>query len=197
MVWMGVPAALSNRLWARLRARNAVSSFMVFSKSARCSSLKGCTYLTIITSSGRGEYATQSGLTLMRYCISIVSKNFWSGTYRKANAETLVVVLIEEMEAVNNLQDILTVDQIDVFFVAPSDLAQTMGYTGQPNHPEVLAVVDRCLAQIVAAGKVPGHLGNEDTVESYMEKGVRFFLTSWQPWVARGASQYLSKVVAK
>ena len=117
--------------------------------------------------------------------------------YRQANAETLVVVLIEEMEAVNNLQDILTVDQIDVFFVAPSDLAQTMGYTGQPNHPEVLAVVDRCLAQIVAAGKVPGHLGHEDTGERYMEKGVRFFLTSWQPWVARGASQYLSKVVAK
>src|SRR5712691_918854 len=81
MAWMDVPAALSNRLWARLRARNAVSSFMVFSKSARCSSLKGCTYLTIITSSGRGEYATKSGLTLMRYCISIVSKNFWSGTY--------------------------------------------------------------------------------------------------------------------
>jgi len=46
---------------------------------------------------------------------------------RKANAEILVVVLIEEMEAVHNLQDILTVDHIDVFFVAPSDLAQTMG----------------------------------------------------------------------
>src|SRR2546429_5613698 len=81
MAWMGMPAALNNRLWARLRARNAVSSFMVFSKSARCSSLKGCTYLMIITSSGRGEYATKSDLTLMRYCISIVSKNFWSGTY--------------------------------------------------------------------------------------------------------------------
>src|SRR5215475_3081741 len=83
MVLIGVPAALSNRLWARLRARNAVPSFIVFSKSAHCSSLKGCTYLTIITSSGRGEYVTKSGLTLMRYCISIVSKNFWSGTYRR------------------------------------------------------------------------------------------------------------------
>jgi len=96
MAWMGVPAALNNRLWARLRARNAVSSFMVFSQSARCSSLKGCTYLTIITSSGRGEYATKSGLTLMRYCISIVSKNFWSGTYVKrmtALAKTDVLIL--------------------------------------------------------------------------------------------------------
>jgi len=64
-----------------------------------------------------------------------------------------------------------------VFFVAPSDLAQTMGYTGQPTHPEVLTVVDRCIAQIVAAGKVPGHIGNAETVESYLEKGVRFFLT--------------------
>src|SRR2546421_10759843 len=86
MAWMGMPAALNNRLWARLRARNAVSSFMVFSKSARCSSLKGCTYLMIITSSGRGEYATKSDLTLMRYCISIVSKNFWSGTYQSDSA---------------------------------------------------------------------------------------------------------------
>ena len=47
--------------------------------------------------------------------------------YRKANEETLVVVLIEEIKAVGTLHDILTVEQIDVFFVAPSDLAQTMG----------------------------------------------------------------------
>jgi len=46
---------------------------MVFSKSARCSSVKGCTYLTIITSSGRREYATKSGLTLMRYYWSLAN----------------------------------------------------------------------------------------------------------------------------
>ena len=51
--------------------------------------------------------------------------------------------------------------------------------------------------QIVAAGKVPGHIGNAETVESYIEKGVRFFLTSWQPWLVRGANNYLSKVAAK
>jgi 4-hydroxy-2-oxoheptanedioate aldolase len=117
--------------------------------------------------------------------------------FRKANEESLMVVLIEEMEAVNNLQDILSVDNIDVYFLAPGDLGQTMGYTGQMNHPEVLAVVDRCIAQIVSAGKVAGALVSDDTVESYIDKGARFFLTNWQPWVARGANQYLEKVAAK
>ena len=60
-----------------------------------------------------------------------------SDYYRRANEETLVVILIEEMEAIENLAAILTVDHIDAFFVAPSDLAQTMGYTGQQTHPEV------------------------------------------------------------
>src|SRR6266511_274945 len=106
MAWMGVPAALNNRLWARLRARNAVSSFMVFSKSARCSSLKGCTYLMIITSSGRGEYATKSGLTLMRYCISIVSKNFWSGTYlARAEHQTAMELSEQCLQLAQRVQD--------------------------------------------------------------------------------------------
>jgi hypothetical protein len=49
---------------------------MVFSKSARCPSVKGCTYRTLVTSLGRGDYAMESGLTLMRWRIGIVSKNF-------------------------------------------------------------------------------------------------------------------------
>ena len=44
-----------------------------------------------------------------------------------ANLQTLVVVLIEDIVAVNNLGDILTVDHIDVFFVAPSELSDFYG----------------------------------------------------------------------
>jgi 2-keto-3-deoxy-L-rhamnonate aldolase RhmA len=54
------------------------------------------------------------------------------------------------MEAIENLAAILTVDHIDVFFVAPSDLAQTMGYTGSRSIPPCRS--RRCHAQIVAAG---------------------------------------------
>lgn len=117
--------------------------------------------------------------------------------FQKANADTLVVVLIEEMEAVENLAEILTVDDIDVFFVAPSDLAQTMGHIGNNTHPAVQAVVDRALTQIVKAGRVAGTLVNDENVERYLELGVHFVLNSWTGWVAKGASAYLGKIAAK
>src|SRR5205085_560206 len=43
---------------------------------------------------------------------------------RRANAQTLVAVMLEEVEALDNLDDILRVEHVDVFFVAPGDLAQ-------------------------------------------------------------------------
>ena len=73
-----------------------------------------------------------------------------------ANRETLVCVQIEEAEAVKNLGEILTVPEVDVFFVGPADLSQSLGYPGQQSHPVVQETVDRCLAQIKAAGKVSG-----------------------------------------
>ncbi len=116
--------------------------------------------------------------------------------FRRANEETLTVVLIEERKALDNLADILTVDHIDVFFVAPSDLAQTMGHIGNHTHPDVQAAIDRALAQIVAAGKTAGTLVADDTVEKYIAAGARFFLTAWTNWVAQGARAFIAKVEA-
>ena len=78
-------------------------------------------------------------------------------------------------------------DNIDVFFVAPSDLAQTMGHIGNATHPEVQAVIDQALAQIIAAGRTAGTLVNDDTVERYLAAGVRFVMTGWTNWVVQGA----------
>lgn len=112
----------------------------------------------------------------------------------KANDETLVVILIEDIIAVNNLEEILTVDNIDVFFVAPSDLAQTMGHLGGLQHPDVLATIDKALGQIVAAGRTAGTLVNDDNVEHYLGKGVRFLLTGWFDWVASGAQMFKTRL---
>ncbi len=110
---------------------------------------------------------------------------------QQANDQTMVIVLIEEVEGLRNLDEILKVDNIDVFFVAPSDLAQTMGHIGNIGHPEVQAAIDDGIARIVSAGRTAGTLANDSNLSAYVEKGVRFLMTSWNGWVANGAAQFL------
>lgn len=110
--------------------------------------------------------------------------------YNQANEEICVVVLIEEIEAVRNLDQILKVDGIDVFFVAPSDLAQTMGHIGNLGHPEVQQTIDGALKKIVDAGRIAGTLVSDENRDRYLEMGVKFTMTSWLPWVAKGAQAY-------
>ena len=126
----------------------------------------------------RGNYTSRQGIGVENFA-------------QKANDETMIVVLIEDILAVNNLKEILQVDHIDIFYVAPGDLAQSMGLLGQPNHPEVLKTVDKALTQIQDAGRVAGTLVNDDSVESYLEKGVKFVTTAIAPWLEKGAKDFL------
>ena len=107
-----------------------------------------------------------------------------------ANDQSLLIILIEDILAVENLDEILTVDHIDVFFVAFSDLAASMGHIGNPSHPEVQSVADEAIARIQAAGRVAGATASNDTVEKYVEAGVRCFLTGVQPWIVAGAEDF-------
>ena len=110
-----------------------------------------------------------------------------------ANDETLLIILIEDIVAVRNLDEILTVDHIDVFFVAPSDLATSMGHIGGLQHPDVQRTIDDTLARIQAAGRVAGTLANNDNVAKYAAAGVRFLFTSVGGWIAAGAAEFVSR----
>ena len=75
---------------------------------------------------------------------------------KRANEQTMVVVLVEDIKSVNNLDEILDVEHVDVFHVAPSDLAQSMGHIGNDEHPDVQRTIDESIAKIIAAGKSRG-----------------------------------------
>src|SRR5881296_3911057 len=71
-------------------------------------------------------------------------QGFGVGDYLKtANDQSLLIVLLEDIVAVQNLDEILKVDHIDVFFVAPNDLATSMGKIGQMGNPEVQEIIDK------------------------------------------------------
>jgi 4-hydroxy-2-oxoheptanedioate aldolase len=93
----------------------------------------------------------------------------------------MVLALIEDIRGVERLDAILAVDGIDVLFIGPSDLAQSMGYPGRPDQPEVRAAIDRVIARGVAAGRVVGlNAPSAAVAMSYAERGVRCF--SLGPW---------------
>ncbi len=114
--------------------------------------------------------------------------------FAAANDQSMVIVLLEEVSALQNLDEILRVDDIDVFFVAPSDLAQTMGHLGNPGHPEVQAAIDAAIARIVASGRTAGTLVNDANAADYVSKGVKFLMTSVNPWLSRAAADFLVQV---
>src|SRR5690606_26641766 len=51
------------------------------------------------------------------------------------NNRVLNMIQFEHVDTLAHLDDILALDGIDVLFVGPSDLAQSLGYPGQPAHP--------------------------------------------------------------
>ena len=114
--------------------------------------------------------------------------------YFKANDASIVIVMIEDVIGIENLDEILNVDHVDVFFIPPGDLAQSLGHHGNPGHPEVQQVIDQTLARIIAAGRTAGAMVTTDTVGKYIEAGVRFFYTSFKDWIDAGARNYLEAV---
>ncbi|MBT3554411.1 MAG: hypothetical protein HN926_05720 [Chloroflexi bacterium] len=110
----------------------------------------------------------------------------------KANAETMLIVLIEDIVAWENLDEIIAVDGIDVFFVAPSDFAASMGHMGDLNHPDVVEKITDALTRIVAAGKHAGALATNENVAAYVELGVRFFMTGAGPWIGNGFNEFVA-----
>lgn len=61
--------------------------------------------------------------------------------YASANDNMFVVVMIEDVEAVDNLEQICSVEGIHAVYVGANDLAQSLGHPGDASHPDVKKAV--------------------------------------------------------
>lgn len=112
------------------------------------------------------------------------------------NRETLVCVQIEDAAALPNIDDILKVDHIDVFFVGPNDLSQSMGYPGNPKAPPVKDAIDTVFAKIRAAGKAPGTPGTTENIRDVLNQGV-LYTYNHVPKLLGAATQEFFKTAGK
>jgi len=93
-----------------------------------------------------------------------------------ADANTLVSVHIETMEAVKNFDEITNVPGINIAFIGPTDLSVSMGYKAEgPNHPEVKAMIEDLLRRGREKGIIMGVMaGSIEDIPRCASLGAKF-----------------------
>src|SRR5215216_1982592 len=115
-----------------------------------------------------------------------------TGDYAKdANRETLVCLMLEEVEAIENLPELVTVPEVDVYFIGSGDLSQSMGYTGQQTHPEVQGIMERGVKLITEAGRIAGCSCPDGLIPKFLELGGQYFHSSLSRLLQHGSEAYL------
>lgn len=109
-----------------------------------------------------------------------------------ANAQTLVLPQVEDLEGVKNLRKMVQVEGVDGFIIGPRDLAMSMGFYDGPAHPEVNAVIAEIFEVVLGANKIIGTVaGTPAQAEALIEKGATFLLNSVQGLLSGAAKTFM------
>lgn len=115
------------------------------------------------------------------------------GYQERANSETLVCVHVENKEMVGEVEALCELEHLDVLFIGPGDLSESLGHPGNAGHPDVVAAIDRVIE--VAAGRK--HLGtvvsNARQAEAYVARGVKYLAWLSDLGLFRGALKTASE----
>lgn len=96
-----------------------------------------------------------------------------------ANDNVLLAVQIETRKGLENREAILGVDGVDAVFIGPNDLALSMGYPGQLDHPDVEQAMCNIVEAARTMGVAPGlHVFDVPGAMKWMERGARFLCYS-------------------
>jgi 2-dehydro-3-deoxyglucarate aldolase/4-hydroxy-2-oxoheptanedioate aldolase len=91
-----------------------------------------------------------------------------------AEAETMVILLIETMEGLENVEEIAATPGVDVLWVGQYDLSMSMGIPGALEDPRLQAAEDRVVAACEQAGITAGVLvGSVEIAKSMQSRGFR------------------------
>jgi 2-keto-3-deoxy-L-rhamnonate aldolase RhmA len=113
-----------------------------------------------------------------------------------ANDNVLVVVIIEQKQAIDNIEEIASVPGVDVLFIGANDLSYSLGVGGKTTDP----IVEEAVNKVLAAGKkynipVGYPAGNPAEINKRIAQGFRFFQASSDlGLMGAGARDVLSKI---
>ncbi len=118
----------------------------------------------------------------------------------RANDTIVAFAMIETAKALDNLDDILSVEGLDAIYIGPSDLSLALGCTPTFDDldPKAAEAVDHILDRAKAHGVVAGiHNGAPEAALKRIAKGFRFVTVSSDArLMASGAQQVMARMRA-
>jgi 4-hydroxy-2-oxoheptanedioate aldolase len=117
------------------------------------------------------------------------------GAYlEQANDQVCLLLQVETRTGLDNLDRIAAIDGVDGIFLGAADLSASLGYIGQPQHPEVVSAMEKAITVILANGKAPGLLATDEAVASaYLALGAQFVAVGVDVLLLVQATQALAR----
>lgn len=120
----------------------------------------------------------------------------YRGYLDAVNEGLLICPMIETIQAMDNIEEILSVDGIDVLLVGPSDLSIELGVPLDYPSDTYQRALDKIAAACAKRGVVPGMYFIPPGMDPnfYVDKGFKFFTIPWGGWATEGIGKRLSSI---
>ncbi len=100
----------------------------------------------------------------------------WAGALDR----TVIALMIEKKDAIENLEAILAVEGVDMVQFGPMDYSISIGKPGQARDPAVQQAHEHMIKTALARGIHPRvELGSFEQARPYLDLGVRHFCVGW------------------
>ncbi len=99
--------------------------------------------------------------------------------YFREQNDVAVIIHIEGIEGIKHFDKIIKVEDIDVIFIGPYDLSQSLGIPGQVNHPKLTAEIEKLVDKCHKNNKYVGIYADDvATAKHYKDLGVKYIAIS-------------------
>lgn len=99
--------------------------------------------------------------------------------FERLNEEQMVLIHVEGVEGLENLGEIVAVPGLDVIFLGPYDLSQSLGIPGQVSDPRVVDRMKAATVDIKAAGLTVGTFADTpEAAKRWIDAGVQYIALS-------------------
>jgi 4-hydroxy-2-oxoheptanedioate aldolase len=111
------------------------------------------------------------------------------------NQRVLTMIQFEHIDALPHVDAMLETPGLDVFFVGPTDLGQSMGFAGQQGHPEVEAVIQEVAEKVRKRGvPLATVAGDSATANRRLAQGFRMIVANAPGLLMSASKQFLGGI---